>query len=122
MVYIDRFCSTNFNVYAEFEQGRSEFEGVRTRMHTLSKRREGELILMILTSRPFDLKFHLKKKKKGIASEGSLIFLYRCRSLRVAVSTRRMNLIFRYMYIYIGEYGKIEIAAAAIFITGIYSR
>lgn len=24
------------------------------------------------------------------------------------------------MYIYIGEYGKIEIAAAAIFITGIY--
>lgn len=29
-----------------------------------------------------------------------------------------MNLIFRYMYIYIGEYGKIEIAAAAIFITG----
>lgn len=102
MVYIDRFCSTNFNVYAEFEQGRSEFEGVRTRMHTLSKRREGELILMILTSRPFDLKFHLKKKKKGIASEGSLIFLYRCRSLRVAVSTRRMNLIFRYMYIYRG--------------------
>lgn len=98
----DRFCSTNFNVYAEFEQGRSEFEGVRTRMHTLSKRREGELILMILTSRPFDLKFHLKKKKKGIASEGSLIFLYRCRSLRVAVSTRRMNLIFRYMYIYRG--------------------
>lgn len=60
----DRFCSTNFNVYAEFEQGRSEFEGVRTRMHTLSKRREGELILMILTSRPFDLKFHLKKKRR----------------------------------------------------------